>query len=260
MKICGECGTENDDTRVFCLNCAKRLPPSIPGSKPRLPAESAGINAPKPFTPQPPKTPAKLRQAGARFSTIVFRLFSLLVTTAAGYAIYLILQPPTVIPPPFPPASAEESARFANFLRDASKSSGGAWQVDENAINRFLAANVRLISADNSLGIKVAFDRCYIALDEGRMDFTMQVEVFDRSLFLRITLAPAPEGSGLGIRVVGAALGQLQIPGPLAQFLLPLWSPCFASLENVLAILKKADSAELSPKRLVVRWPASSSR
>ena len=222
--------------------------------------ESAGFTAPKSFSPRSLKTPFQLRQAGSRFSTIGLRLFLLLAIAAVGYAIYLIFQPPPEIPQPFPPASAEESARLANFLRDASKSSGGAWQVEENAINRFLAANLRLSSVDNPIGIKVAFNRCYIALHEGRMDFTMQVAVFDRSLFLRITLAPAPKGSGLGIRVVGAALGQLPIPGSLAQFLLPLWSPCFGTLEDVLAILKKADSAEVSPKRLVVRWSASSLR
>lgn len=260
MKICGDCGTENDDTRVFCLNCAKRLPSSIPGSKPAPAIESVGIGAPKPITPQAPKTPVKLRQAGTRYSTILFRLLALLLVGAAGFAVYLILQPPTEVPQPVPSASVAEVNQFARFLRDASRTSGGTWQGDESAINRFLAANVRPQLIENSLGIKVSFERCYIEMHEGRIDFTMQVAVFDKSLFLRITLAPVTEGSGLGVRVVDAALGQLVVPGPVAQFLLPLWNPCFVSLENILAILKKADSAEVSPKRLVVRWPAPLSR
>jgi hypothetical protein len=263
MKICGACQTENDDTRVFCLNCAKRLPPSIPGSKPGLPipaAESAGASAPRIVKRQALEAPGKLRQAGTRFSTHVFRFLILLALGAAGFAVYLILQPPEEIPRPLPPASAEESARLANFLHVASQTPGGAWQVDEVAINRFLAANVRLSPVDNPLGIQVSFERCHIALREGMVDFTMQVAVYDRSLFLRITLEPIQEGSGLGIRVVGAALGRLPVPGPLARFLLPLWSPCFASLENALKILQKGDSAQVSSKRIVVRWPASSSR
>ncbi len=263
MKICGACQTENDDTRVFCLNCAKRLPPPVPGSKPGLPAqamENAGASAPQIVNRQALKAPAKLRQAGTRFSTIVFRFVILLALGAAGFAVYLILQPPEEIPRPVPPASAGESAQLANFLRVASETPGGAWQADEVAINRFLAANVRLSPVENPLGLKVGYERCHIALREGRVDFTLQVAVYDRSLFLRITLAPVQEGSGLGVRVVDAALGRLPVPGPLAQLLLPLWSPCFASLENALAILQKADSAQVSPKRIVVRWPASSSR
>jgi hypothetical protein len=263
MKICGACQTENDDTRVFCLNCAKRLPSSIPGSKPGLPipaAESAGASAPTIVKRQASQAPGKLRQAGTRFSTLVFRFLILLALGAAGFAVYLILQPPEEIPRPVPPASAEESSRLANFLQVASQTPGGAWQADEVTINRFLAANVRLSPVDNPLGIQVAFERCLISLREGRMDFIMQVRVYDRSLFLRITLEPVKEGSGLGVRVVDAGLGRLPVPGPLARFLLPLWSPCFASLENALAILQKADSAQVSSKRIVVRWPVSNSR
>lgn len=263
MKICGACQTENDDTRVFCLNCAKRLPPSIPGSKPGLPTQatdSAGASAPEIVKRQALKAPGKLRQAGTRFSTIVFRFLILLALGAAGFTVYLILQPPEEMPRPVPPASAEESAQLANFLRVASETPGGAWQADGVTINRFLAANVRLSPVDNPLGIQVAFERCLIALHEGRMDFIMEVAVYGRSLFLRITLESVKEGSGLGVRVVDAAFGRLPVPGPMARFLLPLWSPCFASLENVLAILQKADSAQVSSKRIVVRWPASSSR
>lgn len=260
MKVCGDCGTENDDTRVFCLNCAKRLPASIPGSKPRPATESVGISAPKPITPQAPKTLLKLPQTRARFSTVLFRLFVLLLLGAAGFVAYLILQPPTEVPRPVPSASAEEVSQFASFLRDASRTSGGTWQGDESAINRFLTANVRPQPMGNSFGIKVAFERCYVELHEGRIDLTMQVTVFDHPLFLRVCLAPVAKGSGLGVRVVNAGLGHLLVPGPVAQFLLPLWNPCFAPIENTLATLKGGDSAKISPQRLVVRWPVSSSR
>jgi hypothetical protein len=62
------------------------------------------------------------------------------------------------------------------------------------------------------------------------------------------------------VRVVDASLGQLQIPGVVAQFLLPLWNPCFKSLSPTLALFDGAKSAEVSPKRIVVRWPENSSR
>ena len=263
MKICGACNTENDDTRVFCLNCAKRLPPPVPGSKPGLPvnpSEHAGASAPQIYKHQPSNAPAKLRQAGTRFSTIVFRVLLLLALGAAGFGTYLGLQSPSDIPPTAPSAGSQEIAQMLTFLRAASQSPGGAWQVDEQSLNQFLASAVSLRSAENPLGIKVQFQRCYAALGEGRLDFTMQTAVFDRTLYCRVAFAPESKGGKLGARVVDASIGRLQIPGVIAQFLLPLWQPSLKALAPTLALFDGAKSAEVTPKRMVVRWPEKSSR
>ncbi len=225
------------------------------------PADLAGASAPQIYKHQASKAPAKLRQAGTRLSTIIFRILILLVLAATGYGAYLTLQPPLAdIPKPFPAASSEDIAQTLTFLRAASQSPGGAWQVDEKFLNQFLVAAVSLRSAENPLGIKVQFQRCYVSLGEGRLDFTMQTAVFDQTLYFRVGLAPDSQGGKLGVRVVDASLGQLQIPNVVAQFLLPLWNPCFKSLAPTLALLDGANSAEVSPKRIVVRWPENSSR
>lgn len=263
MKICGACETENDDTRVFCLNCAKRLPPPVPDSKPGLPVNSselAGASAPQIYKHQATKGPAKLRQAGTPFSTIVFRIFLLLALGALGFGGYLSLQPPADIPKAYAAASSEDIAQTLSFLRSASQSSGGAWQGDEKSINQFLASAVSFRSAENLLGIKVQFQRCYASLGEGRLDFTVQTAVFDRPLYLRIAFAPDSQDGKLKVRVLDASIGQLKIPGVIAQFLLPLWEPYFQSLGPTLALFDGAKSAEVSPKRIVVRWPEKSSR
>jgi len=257
MKTCGACGTENDDTRVFCLNCAQRLPPPTPGSKPGLPVnpvDLAGASAPQIYKQQASKAPAKLRQAGTRLSTIIFRILLLLVLAATGYGAYFDIPKLSLA------ASSEDIEQTLTFLRAASQSPGGAWQVDEKFLNQFLVAAVSLRSAENPLGIKVQFQRCYVSLGEGRMDFTMQTVVSDQTLYFRVGLAPDSQGGKLGVRVVDASLGQLQIPGVVAQFLLPLWNPCFKSLAPTLALFDGAKSAEVSPKRIVVRWPENSSR
>jgi len=263
MKICGACNTENDDTRVFCLNCAQRLPPPVPGSKPGLPvnpSESAGVSAPQIYKHQAAKGPAKLRQAGTRFSTIVFRFFLLLMLGAVCFGTYLTLQPPAEIPPTAPPASSQDIAQMLTFLRTAAQSPGGAWQLDEKSLNQFLASAVSLRSAENPLGLKVQFQRCYASLGEGSLDFTMQTAVFERTLYFRVAFAPDSQGGKLGARVVDASIGQLQIPGVIAQFLLPLWEPCFKALGPTLELFDGAKSAEVTPKRIVVRWPEKSSR
>jgi len=264
MKTCSACSTENDDTRVFCSNCAKRLPPAISASKPALPAntsESVGTSAPQIFSHQTKKPAAKLRQAGTPFSTILFRFLFLIALGALGLGIYLAIQPPSSpLPNPAPAAFSEEIAQTLTFLRTASKSSDGAWQIDENGINRFLAATVQFRTKDNLLGVKIQFQRCYVTLHDNRSNFTMQVAVYDRTLDLSVGLAPDSQNGKLNIRVVDAAIGQLPIPGPVAQFLLPLWSPCFDSLSSALELFQRAKSAEVTSKRIVVRWPETSSR
>ena len=264
MKTCSACSTENDDTRVFCSNCAKRLPSALSASKPSLPAsasDSVGTSAPQIFSHQTKKPAAKLRQAGTPFSTLLFRFLLLIALVALGLGIYLAIQPPSAsLPNRAPAATSEEIAQSLTFLRTASKSSGGAWQIDENGINRFLAATVQLRTSDNPLGIKIQFQRCYASLHDGRLDFTMQVAVYDRTVDLSIGLAPDSQNGKLSIRVVDAAIGQLRIPGPVAQFLLPLWSPCFDSLRSALELFQGAKSAEVTSKRIVVRWPETSSR
>lgn len=263
MKICGACSTENDDTRVFCLNCGTRLPLPVPGSKPGLPVnptELAGASAPQIYKHQASKGPAKLRKAGTRFSTIVFRIFLLLALAAVGFGTYLGLQPPVDIPQAYPAANSQDIAQMLGFLRAASQSSGGAWQVDEQSVNQLLASAVSLRSAENPLGSKIRFQRCYVALGEGRLDFTMQAAVFDQILYFRVAFAPVSQGGKIVARVVDASIGQLPIPGVIAQFLLPLWNPCFKSLAPTLALFEGAKSAEVTPKRIVVRWPEKSSR
>jgi len=263
MKICGACTTENDDTRVFCLNCRERLPLPIPGSKPGLsvpPTESAGSTAPKIYRHQSSKIPGKLRQAGTPFSTIVIRLILLAALGAVGFAAYLILQPPAQIPPQIQPMSSGDLAQWATFLQTASKSPGGAWQGDKKSINQVLAATVRLKAVENPLGIRLQFERCYMDISEGRIDFTMQVAVQGRSIFLRVSLSPVYANGEMGVRVVDASLGRLPVPDPLATYLLPLWSPCFVSLENFLSHFQGAKSVEVTSGRIVVRWPENSSR
>ena len=236
----------------------------ISSSKLGLPdktSESVGKSAPQNFSHQTKKPAIKLRQAGAPFSTILFRCLLLIVLGALGLGIYLAIQPPDSSNlKPSKVSTSEEIDQAISFLRTASKSSGGAWQMDENAINRFVAATVRIRTKDNLLGVKIQFQHCYVALHEGRLDFVMRVVVYDRTVDLRVGLAPDSQNGKLRIRVANAAIGHLPIPGLVAQYLLPLWNPCFESLGSALELFQGAKSAEITSKRLVVRWPETSSR
>lgn len=262
MKTCEACGTENDDTRVFCMNCAARLPAPAPGSLPGVPKNPAnvGVSAPPVSSFRPTiqtKKPGKIRQAGRGFFGTLFAFLPWLLLIGLGATIYLAIQPPANIPPEATPDSAE-SNRLVEFLQKASTSSGGAFQAEQGAINRFLAASVRLEPIANPLGMKAGFTRCYAQLAENQLDFTLQIEIQGHPVYLTLGLAPGEKNGRLTSRVVGAEIGRLPLPAPLASLILPVWSPCFDSLENMIDLLRGAQSAKLDDGRIVFRWPGES--
>jgi hypothetical protein len=83
----------------------------------------------------------------------------------------------------------------------------------------------------------------------------MEQVLEDHPLYFSLQLQPYSEGRDLKVRVVGATLGKLPIPGLLARYLLPIWRPCFDSLGAIMDTLDSASSASVTPKSLVVRWP-----
>lgn len=263
MKTCEACGTENDDTRVFCHNCGARLPAPAPGSLPGVPKKASsvvGASAP-PISPVQAGgrsiKPGKIPQARRGFFSTLFGLLPWILLAGFAFGLFLVFQPPANIPAPVEPDPAE-SERLGAFLQQAAQTPGGAWQGEQTAVNRFLTANVQLAPVANALGIKSRFERCFVVFGTNQLDFTLQIALFDRDLYLTLRLAPSTESGRLQPRVLGAQLGRLPVPAPLANLLLPIWSPCADSLSAVMDLLQKAESAEVQPGRLVIRWPGAS--
>jgi len=258
MKICEACGTENDDTRVFCLNCGQRLVAPVSGVMPRGAAStsSAGASAPPlPVTPQKRKAPVnKLRQRSSGGRGLFTRLLPLVLLAGIGFAVYLILQPPVEIPDSVA-IDRESTEHMVAFFQKAAASPDGVWSADQRAINQFLAANVRLASPAIPFGLHSDFVRCFVTLHEGGLDFVMQQKINDYPLYFALQVEPMDGGSSVGVRIAGARLGRLPVPDFLARLLLPLWEPCFDSLQNSLALLRTGRSVSITPKKVVMRWP-----
>jgi len=263
MKTCAACGAENDDTRVFCLNCAARLAAPAPGSLPGLQkpkVASSGAAAPPVSSYKLEgrrSAPRKIRQARPGFFQLLWLLLPWLLLAGLGVAFFLVLQPPADIPSAVS-SNPSDANPLVQFLQKASTSPGGAWQAEEGSINRFLATAVRLQPISNPLGLRARFVRCYVRLKPERLAFTLQIAVQDHPLYLTLLLAPSSDAGRLKPRVAGAELGRLPLPSFLASWILPLWKPCFESLGDTLDVLRGAESAELDNGRLVVRWPGES--
>jgi len=256
MKICTACNTENDDTRVFCLNCMGRLPESVPGSPTGSSQASVGVSAP----PLPrsrsvkKQIPRKTPNAGRNFMSLFLNLLFWAVLAGLGFAIYLVTLMPDTIRPAVEKDSAA-SAALTSFFKKASTTPSGAWMGSEDSINSFLIENVKLVPIAAPFGIHTEFKRCFVVLGDGRLDFVMEQVLEDHPLYFSLQLQPYSEDRDLKVRVVGATLGRLPIPGLLARYLLPIWQPCFDSLGAIVDTLDSASSASVTPKSLVVRWP-----
>jgi hypothetical protein len=87
------------------------------------------------------------------------------------------------------------------------------------------------------------------------MDFTLQIEIHGQPVFLTLGFSPVEKNGRVFPEVAGAQIGRLPLPAPIASLLLPLWSPCFDSLENVIDLLRGAQSAKVEDGRIVFRWP-----
>jgi hypothetical protein len=254
MRVCAACSTENDDTRVVCLNCGQRLPEPVKGTALRVP--SAGASAPS-VNVFKKAAPGVLRTAKRR--SVVPNLFFFVFLPALGFAVWLAIQPLKDIPATPAPDGAADNA-LAAYLRDAAASNPGAWSTNESAVNRFLAANIKLQPVQNSLGINASFERAFVRFGNGSADFTMQLRLFDRDLFFRLRLAPEKTADGLALRPVGAWIGDLPIYPALAPLVMPVFQPCAVALMDVFDITSTASSAEISPSKIVVKWSAGASR
>jgi len=256
MKICTACNTENDDTRVFCLECGQRLPQAVPGSPAASPQKAVGASAPALPGARDSKKPLP-RKSSAPIKSSVSLFFNLLFWVVLAwlvFGIYLVSQSPEVIRPAVE-KDAAASAALASFFRKASTTPGGAWMGSEESINRFLMENVKLVPVAGPLGIHTEFNRCFVKLGEGSLDFVMEQSLEGHPLYFSLQLQPYSQDGDLKVRMLGASLGRLPVPASVVPFLMAIWQPCFDSLGAIVDSLDTASSASVTPKSLVVKWP-----
>ena len=259
MKICTACKTENNDTRVFCLNCRERLPQPALGSAPGLPETIAQVSAPRfSFTVSEKKQiPRRSLNARRNYIALFLNLFFWVFLAGLVWAIYLVAQPPSLIERSVE-RDASASLSLAAFFQKASTTSAGVWMGSEDAINRFLLENVRLVPLTSPIGFHTEFNRCFVELHEGCLEFLMQQTLQGHPLYFSLLIEPYSEDGDLKVRLAGASFGRLPIPASLAPFVIGLWQPCFDSLGEIMDKLDSASSASVTPNSVVVRWPVKS--
>jgi len=292
MFICGKCKAQNDDRRKVCYECGngldKQTSTFIPG-EPTTESE-AGLSAPPISTPKGPQKLKKLKQAvRIPWGSMV----ALLILIASGIGIYFAMQKPSWdktsiasastakpqsngresgVSSPGPNGAWENPGpKLANLppvtpnpesvklllasLKDASKSKTGSWSISEAGINQVLATKVKLQSVTNALGVDIRFVSSSARLGNGSLDALMTIVIDNYPVSLSLTLKPVIEKGNLSAQYTSASIGRLYFPGFLAGFVARYFAPIGDSLEALLELIAKAKSVEITPEKVVVRWP-----
>ena len=274
MKSCADCATENDDTRIFCLNCGARLPEASQPSSSSLRTSSVGALAP----PLPLKDKnARLRRTGHvnplvgafRFS---MRMLPLGFLAICALAVYLALQGsaepnhPTTsatqdsgISPsgkriPVPVPDPQSIQRSIAALQAAARSRNGAWSADQSTLTDILCHYLNDSTLNGPGGVHIQIDSTTVALEEGRATILLDTRWESLRLQCAVVLAPETRSGGLKARVLSGRIGRLPLSGPAASLLAWVFEPSLAKLEPVLSITESATQASISPKKLVIRW------
>lgn len=269
MKSCASCATQNDGTRIFCLNCGVRLPESSQPSPSSQRAASVGASAP----PLPArKNPGRLRPPGQvhplmgalRFS---MRMLPLGFLAACALAVYLALQgneessrtqafhtAPSGQAASAPRTDTQSIQRSLAALQVAARSRNGAWSADESTLTEILAHHLDESMVKGPGGLHVHIDSVAVALEEGRAAVLLDTRWESVRLQCVVVLAPEIRPGGLGVRVVFGRIGRLPLPGPVASLVAGVFKPSLAKLGPFLPLAESAEKASISPKKLVIRW------
>lgn len=268
MFLCGKCKAQNDDQRKVCYECGNSLDKEtslfIPG-KPTMETE-AGLSAPPISSPQGPKKFKKLKQA----VRIPWRAISaLLILGASGVAVYFAMQDPSLDKREFAPVNAkakdfrslpatpnpESVKRLLAAMKAASGSRGGVWSVREFDINELLVTEVKLQPISNALGVDIRYRSCSARLGNGALDALMSLEVANYPVYLFLVMKPVIKDGNMSVQYASAAIGRLYIPEVLAGWIARFFEPIAHCLHTPLEQIAKAKAVEITPEKVVVRWP-----
>ena len=269
MRACQDCGTDNDDTRIFCGNCGMRLPeaaaPSAPSGAADKPAAGAGLAAP-PLPGVPYKRPSRKSKQASRPAPaergatgfLVFSLFWLLVISATLACVIQMVRAPDNIPDVLGIDTAAAHETFSTLKELVASPKPISWTVNSKAINQFLESTIEMKPVDARMSAMSArFQRAFVKLDKGSFALCIDQKFFDAHLYFVLDLEPQGTGAGLGVKTIGGAIGRMPLHPALMPVFLRLFEPTVAGLYQPLGFLKKAKSATITPEAATIQWPGT---
>lgn len=261
VRVCSQCGTENDVTRVFCANCGMRLPESAVASAGPATALKPAVGG-APALPKPAGRrgfkPARKPSERGLFSFLFSQLVSTILLAAFLAALIQMVREPDNIPPRSGESGSAAQDVYETLRGLASSTHPGSWTVNQNAINSFLETMIKGASPDSAESVVGAkFQRAFVRLGNGCADLGIEQNFLSRNIYLLLEFQPEPSPSGLGAKMTGGAIGRLPVP----DVLLPVFSRFFQStlsgLGQTLAPVRQARTADITPQGVKLQWDGS---
>ncbi len=247
---CGQCGHENDLTRVFCQNCGTRL------ERPEPTPEGPSI------TPVPIKRQTKARgPSGMAMLGQAFKGVAYLVFLGALLAVLIqVGRRPDGLPEESPVNEASATALFESVRAFASSPFRRTLDLKQEQINNYLASR---LSADDSAGAPpgAQFARAFVVLDDGTFRFFVERRYLGFPVYFQVECEPVAGPEGATVVVRKGAIGRLSLP----SFLLRLVQaraiqPTVDALAEPLEVLGRADRVTVQPGFVRVGWPGAAAR
>jgi len=273
MRACQHCGTDNDDTRIFCGNCGVRLP-EAGASAPASPAATAGKQAAgtgaglaaPPLPGVPYKRPNRRSRQSSRpvpaergvTGFLVSSLFWLAVISATLACVIQMVREPDNIPEVVGVDTSAAHETFSTLKELGESPKPISWTVNSKAINQFLESTVEMKPAAAGVSdLSARFQRAFVKLSKGNFALCIDQKFVGAHLYFVLALEPESTGSGLRVRTVGGSIGRMPVHPALMPAFLRLFEPTIAGLFQPLELLKKAKSVAITPDTATFQWPGT---
>lgn len=251
MKVlkCGQCGHENDLTRVFCQDCGARL------DRTEVDASKGGPSVPPLVTAGPGNKfkPIKLRKTGPGAPSWLKSIVLLAIWAAIIAAIIQAARPPVDVPPPAS-ANASQGTVLENMLRTSSFSTNPVtYGANPDAINGFLVS--KLTAGADSSPITPVFKRVYVVAGDKTLKVGLEQTIATWPVYVVYEGVPVKSGDKWVLKPVGGQIGRLPVPALLSPYIERFFAPVTEALSIQLAYLNNANSIEVTPGQVVLAWP-----
>ncbi|CAN5602481.1 hypothetical protein BH09VER1_BH09VER1_20780 [soil metagenome] len=252
---CGQCGHENDSTRVFCQNCGARLE--------RAEGSQATIAAPTQVPTERPAITRKKKEGQTKSSgKLVGFLVSVLITIvlSAGFAAAIQMsRQPEAIPPMKPGNEAQATALYQYLKTFADSTFPRTYAVKQNDANNYLAC--RLVSAtaegDAASSVKAKFVRAFVVMLDGKLRYYVEEEFLGQSLFLYLEYEPALVNKAVVLKEIGGGIGHMKFNEYTLPMLDRLIGPVAKSALDVTDVVQNLNGLDLKVGEAMLRWSGS---
>jgi hypothetical protein len=247
---CGQCGHENDPTRVFCQNCGAGLE--------RNTDDDPAISAP---TKVPAEARFRGRAVSAGFAAAVFGFIRRLVSTAILAALLAVLIQMARKPEDVPPAQPANEVQAGQLLHAVQVLSGSNYartmDISQAQANNYLASSIVPDPATgHSSMFRADFSRAFVVIKSGELEFFVEQRFYGWPIYMYLAAAPDTSGGKLSLRVTGGGIGRMPLNIRLVPLIQGIMRPVISSTSEAATVLATADEIVLTPSMARLNWKA----